>query len=181
MISVAYAAAEHAAEHAEELGPFYLDPHFWVYVSFIFVVGLLFRPVFAAATKALDNRAGEIKARLDEAQKLREDAAAALALYQRKQQEAIKVAETIISDAQNEAKTMAAQAAEDLVVFLKRREKQALEHIAQAEAEAQREVRTVVVDVAIEAAKTVLSQHLGGGSAPRVVDEAIGELAVKFH
>ena len=181
MISVAYAAAEHAAEHAGEAGPFYTDPHFWVYVSFVVVVGFLFKPVFVAATKALDNRAAEIKARLDEAQKLREEAAATLALYQRKQQEANKEAESIIARAHAEAEAMAEQSAADLVAFLTRREKQALEHIAQAEAQAQQEVRTAVVDVAIETARTVISHHLGQGAAPRVVDETISELAAKFH
>ena len=177
MISVAYAAAE----HAEEVSVFYMDPHFWVYVSFVMVVGILFRPVFASATKALDNRAGEIKARLDEAQKLRDDAMAALALYQRKQQEASKTAESIITAAKDEAKAMADQAAEDLVAFLKRREQQAMDLIAQAEAQAQQEVKAAVVEVAIEAAKSVISHHLGGGTAPRVVDEAIKELPAKFH
>ena len=178
MISLAY-AAEHAAEHAHEAG--LMDPHLWVYVSFFVVVGILFKPVFASATKALDNRAAEIKARLDEAQKLHEDAVAALATFQRKRQEAVKTAEGIIADAQAEAKAMADQAAEDLVIFLKRREQQATDRIAQAEAQALQEVRAVVVDVALGAATSVLSHHLGGGNAPRVVDDAIGELATKFH
>jgi F-type H+-transporting ATPase subunit b len=177
MISVAYAAAE----HAEEAGVFYMDPHFWVYVSFIVVVGLLFRPVFASAAKALDNRAAAIKSRLDEAQKLREDAMEALAHYQRKQSEAIKDAETIIAHAHAEAEAMAAEAAEDLVAFLKRREQQALDRIAQAEAQAQREVMTVVVDVAINAASTILLKNIAGEASARIVEDAIKELAVKFH
>ena len=181
MISVAYAAAEHAAEHSEEASVFYLDPHFWVYVSFIVVVGFLFKPVFASATKALDNRAIAIKGRIDEAQKLREDALEALALYQRKQKEALKDAQEIIAQAQAEAEAMAAQAAKDLEASLARREQQALDRIAQAEAQAQREVTSVAVDVAIEAARAVLTKNLVGDTATRLVDEAIKELAVKLH
>ena len=180
MISVAYAAAEHA-EHAEELGPFYMDPHFWVYVAFIVVVGFLFKPVFASATKALDNRAAAIKARIDEAQKLREDALEALALYQRKQKEAVKEAQEIVAKAKADAEVLAAQAAKDLEAALARREQQALDRIAQAEAQAQREVLSVAVDVAIEAARQVLSKNLTGDVATGLVDNAIKELAVKLH
>lgn len=181
MISVAYAAAEHAAEHGAEAGPFYMDPHFWVYVSFVVVVAFLFKPVFAAATKGLDARAIGIKNRIDEAQKLREEAAAALALYQRKQQEALKDAQEIVARAQSDAQIFAAQAAKDLEASLARREQQALDRIAQAEAQAHREVTSVAVDVAIEAARTILAKNLTGDAANQLVDGAIKELAVKFH
>jgi F-type H+-transporting ATPase subunit b len=179
MISVAYAAAEHAAEHGSE--SLFMDPHFWVYVSFFVVVGILFKPVFTAAAKGLDARAVTIKERIDEAQKLQEDASAALALYQRKQQEALKDAQEIVARAKADAEALAAQAAKDLEATLARREKQALDRIAQAEAQAQREVTAVAVDVAIEAARAVLAKSLSGDQATHLVDDAIKELAVKLH
>jgi len=177
MISVAYAAAEHAGE-AEA---FYMDPHFWVYVSFVVVVGFLFKPVFAAATKALDNRAAAIKSRIDEAQKLQEEASAALATYQRKLQDAMRDARDIAIAANVEAKALAAQAAKDLEASLARRERQALDRIAQAEAQAYREVTAIAVEIAIEAARSVLEKNLTGEQAGRLVDEAIKDLAVKLH
>ena len=181
MISVAYAAAEHAAEHSGEAEIFYMDPHFWVYVAFVVVVGFLFKPVFASATKALDNRAASIKSRIDEAKKLREDAVEALALYQRKQQEALKDAQVILENAKAEAAAMAAQAAKDLEASLARREQQALDRIAQAEQQAQREVTSVAVDVAIEAARAVLTKKLAGDVSARLVDDAIKGVAVQLH
>ena len=86
MISSAYAAG---VEHAHEAAaPFYLDPHFWVYVAFVAVVGLSWRRVGRAIAAALDARAAKIQARLDEARKLRDDAQDLLAAYQRKQRDA---------------------------------------------------------------------------------------------
>ena len=178
LISVAQAAEE---AHAEEAVIFYQDPHFWVYIAFILVVGLLFKPVFAAAASALDARALGIKTRIDEAQKLHEDAQEALALYKRKQRDALKDAEDIVAGAKAEAEALAAQAAKDLSAALARREQQALDRIAQAEIQALREVQSVAVDVAIEAARAVLAKTLSGDAATQLVEGAIKELPAKFH
>ena len=179
MISVAYAAE--AAQHAEEAGAFYMDAHFWVYVSFILVVGYLFKPVFKAATVALDARALAIKTRLEEAAKLREDSQAALVLYQRKQREALKEAEEIIASAKAEAEALAKQAEKDLAASLARREQQAVERIAQAEAQALREVQSLAVDVAIEAARSVLASSISGAQSAALIDAAITDLNGKLH
>jgi F-type H+-transporting ATPase subunit b len=178
LISVAQAAEE---AHAEEAVVFYQDAHFWVYVAFVMVVGILFKPVFKAATVALDARANSIKTRIDEAQKLCDDAQEALALYKRKQRDALKDFEEIVNSAKAEAEALAAQGAKDLAAALARREQQALDRIAQAEAQALREVQSVAVDVAIEAARSVLSKSLTGDAAAKLVDGAIKELPAKFH
>lgn len=178
LISVAQAAE---TAHAEESVAFYQDPHFWVYVAFILVVGLLFKPVFKAAATALDARAAAIKIRIDEAQKLHEDSQEALALYKRKLRDALKDAEEIVASARTEAEALAAQGAKDLAASLARREQQALDRIAQAETQALREVQGVAVDVAIEAARSVLAKSLSGAAATQLVDGAIQELPTKFH
>lgn len=176
MISVAYAAD--AAHHA---GPFYAEAAFWVGVAFFLVVGLAFRPVVRALGAGLDARAAKIKARLDEAARLREEAQEMLATYQRKQRDAMKEAEEIIAHAKAEAERLAAQAAKDLDASLKRREAQAMDRIAQAEAAALREVQNVAVDVAVAAARQVLSSSVSADQAARLVDNAIAELPQKLH
>lgn len=176
MISVAYAAD--AAHHA---GPFYADAAFWVGVAFFLVVGLAYRPVMGALGAALDGRAAKIKARLDEAHKLREDAQELLATYQRKQRDAMKEAEEIIAHAKAEAERLSQQAAKDLEEALKRREAQAMERIAQAEAAALREVQNVAVEVAMNAAQQVLAQSITEAQKAALADAAIADLPRKFH
>lgn len=176
MISVAYAAD--AAHHAV---PFYQDAAFWVGVSFFLVVGLAFRPVVRALGAGLDARAAKIKARLDEAARLREEAQEMLATYQRKQRDAMKEAEEIIAHAKAEAERLAAQAAKDLEASLKRREAQAMDRIAQAESAALREVQNVAVDVAVSAARQVLASAITADQAAKLVDGAIAELPQKLH
>ena len=181
MIASAFAAE--AAEHAghEAAGPFFTDPHFWVAVAFFLVVGLAWRPVSRAISAALDARAAKIRARLDEAHKLREDAQEMLATYRRKQRDAMKEADEIIAHAKAEAERLAAQAAKDLEEVLARREKAAVERIAQAEAEAVREVQDLAIEVAIGAARQVLAQSITAEQAAKLVDGAIQELPGKLH
>src|SRR6478736_5737156 len=81
------------------------DPEFWVLVAFLIVVVGGAVKVGPSIGKSLDERAERIKAELDEARRLREDAQRTLAEYQLKQRDALKEAEAII--AQEEAKALA--------------------------------------------------------------------------
>jgi F-type H+-transporting ATPase subunit b len=180
MISTAF-AAEHAAAGHEAAGSFLTNPHTWVYLAFALVVAFAYKPVFRAIAAALDGRAAKIKARLDEAHKLREDAQEMLATYQRKQRDAMKEAEEIIAHAKAEAERLSKQAAKDLEEALKRRETQAMERIAQAEAQALREVQNVAVDVALRAARDVLAQSVTEAQKSALADAAIADLGRKFH
>ena len=53
---------------------FWLNPTFWVAVSFVIFVVLLGRTIWAKATEALDARAAKIRTALDEAARLRAEA-----------------------------------------------------------------------------------------------------------
>ncbi|RAU22952.1 F0F1 ATP synthase subunit B [Paramagnetospirillum kuznetsovii] len=181
MISSAFAAAaEHGAAVAHH-GPFYTEAHFWVDVAFILVVALAFKPVSRAIAAALDARAAKIKARLDEAHKLREEAQEMLATYQRKQRDAMKEAEEIIAHAKAEAERLAQQAAKDLDASIKRREQMAMDRIAQAEAQAMKEVQNLAVDVAIGAAQKLIGESLSAAQTTSLVDTAIQALPGKLH
>jgi F-type H+-transporting ATPase subunit b len=177
MISTAYAAGAGAAAHA----PFYTEPHVWVNIAFFLVVALAFKPVSRAIAAALDARAAKIKSRLDEAHKLREEAQEMLATYQRKQRDAMKEAEEIIAHAKAEAERLAQQAAKDLEASMKRREQMAIDRIAQAEAQALKEVQNLAVDVAIGAAQRMIGESLSAAQTTSLVDKAISDLSAKLH
>ena len=70
------------------------EPEFWVAVAFVLFIGVL---VYVGAhkkvTDALDHRSARIKAELDEARRLRDEAGKLLAEYQRKQREAEREAD----------------------------------------------------------------------------------------
>ncbi|HEX3500508.1 MAG TPA: F0F1 ATP synthase subunit B [Stellaceae bacterium] len=157
------------------------DPEFWVLVAFVIVIVGGFIKVGPSIGKALDDRAERIKAELDEAQRLREDAQKTLAEYQRKQRDALKEAEAIIAHAKSEAERIGQQAAQDLEAALERRTRQAEEKIAQEEAKALADVRNTAVDVAIAAARQIIAEQLDAKAGGVLIDQAIAALPQQLH
>lgn len=154
---------------------------FWVLVSFIIFVALVGRKVWAMLTGILDSRAERIRQELDEAQRLREDAQSTLATYQRKQRDALKDAEEIVARAREEAERLRRQAETDLEASLKRREQQAMDRIAQAEATALAEVRNLTVDLAVAASRRLLTEGMDEARQKALVDQAIADLPKALH
>jgi F-type H+-transporting ATPase subunit b len=157
------------------------DPEFWVLVAFVIVIVGGFIKVGPSIAKALDDRAGRIKAELDEAQRLREDAQRTLAEYQRKQRDALNEAASIIAHAKSEAERIGRQAAQDLEAALERRAHQAEEKVAQEEAKALADVRNTAVDIAIAAARQIIAEQLDGKAGGALIDQAIAALPQRLH
>lgn len=173
-------AAETGAAHAESAG-FFSDPETWVAITWLIVVGLLARPVFRGITAALDLRREKIRARIEEAERLRAEAQELLSAYQKKQREALNEAKEIVAHAKAEAERLAAQSAKDLEELLKRREQQAIERIAQAETEALQEVRNSAVDIAMAATRKLIVDNMPADKAAALIDAAINDLPNRLH
>ncbi|MCZ8182313.1 MAG: ATP F0F1 synthase subunit B [Beijerinckiaceae bacterium] len=139
-----------------------MTAEFWVAASFFIFLGIL--GYFGVHTKilgALDARGARIKAQLDEAERLRNEAAALLKSYEAKRVAAEQEAAGIVSAAQDEAKRLEAEAKAKLEDFVKRRTEQAEMKIQQAESQAMAEVRSAAVDLATKAAAQILSAAKG--------------------
>ena len=171
-------AADTAAGTAEA---FYDAPEFWVLVAFVITVAAIIRPFLRFVTTALDKRSQSIAERIEEAQRLREEAQDLLASYQRKQRDAVKEAEDIVDHARRETERMGGRATADLEKAVERREQMALERIAQAEAKAVAEVRSEAIDIALEATRRLLDQNFANKKADALVNDAIKELPDKLH
>lgn len=157
-------------------------PEIWVAISFIgFFALLAYFKVPQAVTKALDKRADEIRSELDEARRLREEAQALLAEYQRKQRDAEREAEDIVTQAREEAERYAAETRAKLEETLERRMQLADDKIAQAEAQAISDVRTMAADVAVAAATRLLGEELTEAKAKSLVEAGIKELDSKLN
>ena len=157
------------------------DPTFWVAVAFFVFAGLMIWKARQPVLKGLDARAERIRAELDEAQRLREEAQKALAEYKRKQRDAAKEAEDLLANARHEAELLRRQAAADLEQTLARREKAALDKITQAETQAVLDVRAKAVDIAIAATAKLLSENVDPTRDQNIVDQAIKDLSRKLH
>ncbi len=161
--------------------PFYTTTSFLVALAFVLFFVFFGKIIFRAIGAMLDDRSEKIKNEMDEAARLREDAQDMLADYERKQHEALKEAENIVTAAREEATRLASEAQVQLNESLKRAEQTAKDRIAQAEAQAIQEVRTTAVDVAMEATRQILESELSGAKADRLVNDAIENLKGKLH
>jgi F-type H+-transporting ATPase subunit b len=152
------------------------DHRFWVLISLVILIALIWKPAARSITSALDERALHIRNELDEARKLRDEAEQLLADYRRREHEAAAEAEAIVTHARQEAERLAAQAARDLDQSLARRQRLAEERIAQAEARAAAEVRGAAVDTAIAAAREVIASEIDQRRGGALIDSAIAAL-----
>jgi F-type H+-transporting ATPase subunit b len=158
------------------------DATFWVLIALILFIGLvIYLRAPRLVTKALDKRADDIKAELDEARKLREDAQSVLADYQRKAREAEQEAEEIIDAARREASAYATEAVQRTDEYVARRTKIAEQKIEQAETVALQEVRALSTDLAITAAERILKAKVKGAEAEKLISEAISEAKNRLH
>ena len=109
-----------------------IEAEAWVAVAFVLFLGLL---VYVGAHRrvigGIDARQGRIKAELDEAVRLRDEARAVLAEYERKGREAESEAAAIIASAKGEAERLAAEAKAKMEDFVVRRTKMAEAKIPQ--------------------------------------------------
>jgi len=158
------------------------NTNFVVLIAFIAFVGILiYMKVPAKLTGMLDARAATIKAELDEARALREEAKSILATYERRQKEVQEQADRMLSSAREEALSAAAQAKEDLKASIARRLASATDQIASAEAAAIRQVREQAVSVAVAAAGDVLSKQMTAEAASSSIDAAIAQVEARLH
>ena len=158
------------------------DPSFWVAVAFVIFVGLLgYLGVHRQLTKALDNRADRIKSELDEARRLKDEAMALLAEYQRKREAAEGEAQSIVTEARAEADRMAVEAKAKAEEFVARRTKMAEQKIAQAEAQAVADVRAAAADAAVAAAEKILTQQAKGDVAAELIAKGVEDVRKKLN
>ncbi|WP_025898178.1 F0F1 ATP synthase subunit B family protein [Sneathiella glossodoripedis] len=158
------------------------DATFWVAVAFIaFIAVVLYFKVPAMLAKMLDERADRIKSELDEAQKLREDAQAMFADYQRRQRDALATAEEIVAKAKEDAEIIRKESEAELQATLKRRQELAEAKIRQAEEKALAEVQSIAVEVSIAAAEKLMKDNLKAKEAGALIDQSIKDLGSQLN
>jgi F-type H+-transporting ATPase subunit b len=158
------------------------DAEFWVAVAFFLFLGILgYFEVHKMVVKLLDERRDRIKAELDEARRLKEEAQALLVQYQNKQQEAEREAQAIVESAKAEAERLADEAKTKAEEFVARRTKMAENKIAQAEAQALADVRAAAAEAAVAAAETVLARSVKGKVADELLEKGIEDVKAKLN
>ena len=160
----------------------FAEPEFWVAVAFVILMGVFaYFGIHRTVLKTLDHRSERIRAELDDARRLKEEAAKLLAEYKTRHATAEREAEGIIASARAEAERIAAEAKTKLEDFVARRTKTAESKIALAEAQALADVRAAAAEAAVTAASTILSQSVKGPVADDLLAKGIAEVRAKLN
>lgn len=156
----------------------YVSSEFWVLVPLLLFFALVaWKGGFKAAGGALDKRADAIRDELDEARRLREEAQALLASYQRKQADAEAEAAEIVERARRDAEAMATKSRADLAERLQRRAAQAEAKIASAEAQALAEVKARAADIAVDAAEDLIRTKMTAADKTRFFKDGLSQIS----
>jgi len=163
------------------MGELLQSTDFWVLVSFVIFWALVIWKGRPALAGAIDGRIDRIKSEIAQAEQLKEEATAKLAELKRAQREATDQASAIIDNAKSESKNLKKDLDARFKDAMARREQQAMDKIAQAEANALAEVRGLAVDMAIAATTQVLKDRMGGTDGDKAIDDAIAAIPGRLH
>lgn len=153
-----------------------------VLAAFIIFIGVLvYYKVPDKAFAFLDQRSETIKAELDEARRLREEALELHASFERKQAEVQEKAARMVEKAKADAEVAAEQTKADIEASIARRLKAAEDQIASAEAAAIRQVRDQATSVAVAAAGSVIAKNIDTDRNDKLVADAIKAVDERLH
>ena len=160
----------------------FYEAKFCVAVAFVILMGVFaYLGVHRTVLTTLDHRSERIKAELDDARRLKDEAAKLLAEYKARHATAEREAQDIITNARAEAERIAAEAKTKMEDFVARRTKTAESKIALAEAQALADVRAAAADAAITAASNILTQSVKGPVADDLLAKGIDEVRQKLN
>jgi F-type H+-transporting ATPase subunit b len=159
-----------------------MGAEFFVLAAFIVFLCLLgYLGVHRTILKGLDARGEAIADELAQAAKLRAEAVALLASFEKQAAEAEAAAAAIVADARAQAEALAKDAAVRMDEFVARRTKQAEAKIAFAEAQAAADVRAAAADHSTRAAEIVLRGEARGATGEELVTREISALKSRLN
>ena len=160
----------------------FAEPEFWVAVAFLILLGVFaYLGVHRTVLTTLDHRRDRIRAELDDARRLKDEAAKVLEQYKARRASAEREAEEIITGAKADVERIASEARAKMEDFVVRRTKTAESKIALAEAQALADVRAAAAEAAIAAASTILSQSVKGEVADDLLSKGIQDVREKLN
>jgi len=158
------------------------EPEFWVAIAFIILMGVFaYLGIHRTVLTTLDHRRDRIKAELDDARRLKDEAAKLLEQYKARRASAEREADEIVAGAKADSERIASEAKAKLEDFVTRRTKTAESKIALAEAQALADVRAAAAEAAVAAASTILSQSVKGEVADDLLAKGIKDVREKLN
>lgn len=152
----------------------------WLLIALFVLIAIIYKPLTRTIFGALDGHTAKVRAELDEAKRLREEAQSLLAEHQRRLAAGEDQAQAIVEHARAEVDRQTKRHQVELEASLQRRTEQAMDRIAREEARALQEVRTQAATLTIRTTERLLADQLDGQRARALLDDAIAEVGRKL-
>ncbi|MDC7674974.1 F0F1 ATP synthase subunit B family protein [Asticcacaulis machinosus] len=157
------------------------NPEVWVQIGLLLFFALLVvMKVPANLWKSLGDTGDAVRAELDEAVRIRQEAQVLLNQIKAERLEAEQKAKELVAFAESEAVRLAEEAKEKLAETIARRQALAERKIAQAEAKAEADVKAAAADLATKLTETILIERAAGLKSDPLVDKAIGQIGQRL-
>ncbi len=149
------------------------DPVAWVAISFVVFVALAFKLASGKIASALDTKIAQIKADIETAQQLKQEAQALLADFQAKQRNAEETAARIIEEAKASARLVQESAEAELALSMERREALLSERLKRIEEKAIIDIQNHAADLAIQATREIVTKTMDEKASGNLIDQTI--------
>ena len=169
---------ESGADHAAPAAFGFITAPIAISLAMLVVIGvMIWKGVFGAVGKALDDKIALIRDQLEEAEALRNEAEALKAEYEKKAKGVDKDRKALLERAKQEADEIVAKAKTDAEALIERRARIAEDKIAAEERTAVEQLRAAAAEAATRAAARLIAERHDAESDEKLVDQAIKEIA----
>jgi F-type H+-transporting ATPase subunit b len=157
------------------------NEQFWLMVSFVIFVAIVYKSIKSFLLKFLDDRAAKIRSDLTECQKLEEDASAILQQYKDKLADLEKDIERIMTKAQEEIVYIKAKSKEDAESYLNKKTSQIMDKINSQEQLILNGMRNDILSIASEVVVHLIKEHLSEVVQKDMLNLSLDDLSKKLH
>ena len=153
-----------------------IDATFWVAVSFLIFVGLLFYlKVTQKIGRSLDESIKKIKEEIDNAEKLKDEAKNILSEYESKVSKSKQEIKNLIQKAEKQAESNIIKTNKEFHNIVENRKKAAEEKIKQMKTQAIKDVKNSSVDIAIRSVEKIIKNSIDKKKLDKIYISSIDE------
>ena len=169
-------AAEKSIIHEPSPVPFYTEIEFWVGLSFVLTILLLYKFAGKLFKNLLLGHSQKVVSEIEEAVKLRDDAQKLLAKYERQALNLNSEAEQIFNESQKNLQNLKNRKTADLKKKLRHKQQETALRISAATEKNRSEINAVISLRATELAHKAIEQYINNTEKSLLIDEAIADL-----
>ena len=153
-----------------------IDATFWVAISFLIYVGILFYfKVPQKIDQSLNESIKKIKEEIDNAEKLKDESKNILSEYETKVSKSKEEIENLISSAKNQAEKDMIKTNEDFHKIIENRKRSAEEKIKQMKLQAVKDVKNLSVDIALSSVEKIIKNSIDKKKLDKIYISSIEE------